>query len=64
MTESPMDIAKRKRWSEKLAQNIASRCLRWTENGALLDIQLAAAIIRAGVAKRAETAVDTEENRE
>ena len=49
MPLSPMDIAKRNRWSEKLAQRIASQCLRWTEDGAVLDIQRAAAIIRAGV---------------
>jgi hypothetical protein len=49
---SPMDRAKKNRWSEKIAQEIASRCLRWTENGAFLDIQRAAAIVRAGVTER------------
>jgi hypothetical protein len=47
-----MDIAKRSRWSEKIAQKIAGQCMRWTENGAFLDIQRAAAIIRAGVLEK------------
>jgi len=51
-TLSPMDIAKRNRWSEKIAQEIAGQCMRWTENGAFLDIQRAAAIIRAGVLEK------------
>ena len=50
MNVSPMDRAKRNRWSEQIAQQIARDCLRWTENGAFLDIQRAAAIVRAGQA--------------
>jgi hypothetical protein len=50
MTVSPMDRAKRNRWSEQIAQQIARDCLRWAENGAFLDIQRAAAIVRAGQA--------------
>jgi hypothetical protein len=52
MTMSPMDRAKRNRWSEQIAQQIARDCLRWTENGAFLDIQRTAAIVRAGQALR------------
>ena len=44
---SPMDKAKANRWSELAAQEIASRCLYWHEHGATLDVQRAAAIIRA-----------------
>jgi hypothetical protein len=47
---SPMDRAKRNRWSEQIAQQIARDCLQWSENGSFLDIQRAAAIIRAGQA--------------
>lgn len=52
MTMSPMDRAKRNRWSEQIAQQIARDCMRWTENGSFLDIQRAAAIVRAGQALR------------
>jgi hypothetical protein len=45
-----MDRAKRNRWSEQIAQKIANDCLRWTKNGAFLDIQRTAAIVRAGQA--------------
>jgi hypothetical protein len=51
---SPMEKAKQNRWSEQIAQEIAFRCLRWEENGAFLDIQLTAAIIRAVVHQRIE----------
>jgi hypothetical protein len=44
---SPMDIAKRNRWSEQIAQQIARDYMRWTENGAFLDIQRTAAVIRS-----------------
>jgi predicted TIM-barrel fold metal-dependent hydrolase len=47
-----MDRAKRNRWSEQIAQQIARDCLQWTENGAFLDIQRTAAIVRAGQAMR------------
>lgn len=50
MMMSPMDRAKRNRWSEQIAQQIARDCLRWSENGSFLDIQRAAAIVRAGQA--------------
>ena len=50
MTMSPMDRAKRNRWSEQIAQQIARDCMRWTPNGSFLDIQRTAAIIRAGQA--------------
>jgi hypothetical protein len=50
MTMSPMNRAKRNRWSEQIAQQIARDCLQWTENGSFLDIQRAAAIVRAGQA--------------
>ena len=50
MTMSPMDRAKRNRWSEQIAQQIARDCLRWSKNGSFLDIQRAAAIVRAGEA--------------
>lgn len=50
MTMSPMYRAKRTRWSEQIAQQIARDCLHWTENGSFLDIQRAAAIVRAGQA--------------
>lgn len=52
MTMSPMDRAKRNRWSEQIAQQIARDCLRWSENGSFLDIQRAAAIVRAGQAMK------------
>ncbi len=43
---SPLATAKARKWSEDAAQDIARRCLYWTENGATLDIQRTAAIIR------------------
>ena len=42
---SPMDRAKLNKWSEEAARQIANY-VTWTEDGAFLDIQRAAAITR------------------